>query len=310
MRIRHYLAWACVVGCGALGARALIDRPEPPRVVTVTAPPTVIAIAVPAPAPPAPPPAPPQPPPPSPAPPPPADTGCGDVTVIGVPTSLAPDQGGQLSDVSVSREGCVIAAHTKAGLQISWDGGATFTRVDDVGKTAAAADRVALLLDDGTLGTLVPGKPLERHAPKKLAYQTVLASGRWTALVSEKLIAATGDHGVTWRYIEPPKDIAVDRLEGDQLIGFGLTPTSEPDGEHIVDYMAGKVTNDLRHPGWHTSASYLGNAVDEEARYALTGDEFWGCGGSDKLIEFATGKDVAKVCAATCGRSRCTRGMA
>jgi hypothetical protein len=82
MRIRHYLAWACVVACGALGTRALIDRPEPPRVVTVTAPPTVIAIAVPAPPPLAPPP--PQPP----AQPSPASTRCGDVTTIGVPVAL------------------------------------------------------------------------------------------------------------------------------------------------------------------------------------------------------------------------------
>ena len=137
MRFRHHLAWACVVACGALGVRALIDRPVAPRVVTVTAPPTVIAIAVPAP-----PPTvvavavPPPPPPPPPAPEPPPHVGCGDVTTIGVPQTLAPNQGGSLDDVSVSREGCVIAARVKDGLAISWDGGATFTRVDVTRRTA------------------------------------------------------------------------------------------------------------------------------------------------------------------------------
>jgi hypothetical protein len=288
MRFRHYLAWACVVACGALGARALIDRPQAPHVVTVTAPPTVIAIAVPSPPPP--PPAPPPPPPPAPEPPP--HVGCADVATIGVPEKLAPNHGGDLYEVSVSREGCVIAARVKDGLAISWDGGATFTHVDVAGKPAAAADRVAVLLDDGTFGTLVPGKPLERSAPTKLAYRQVFASAWWTALVSDTLVAITDD-GVTWRYIEPPKDVTITRVDGDRLVGFGVKPTSEEDGNHLVEYMATRFTNDLRHPGWHTSASYLGNPLDEEGRYALTGDQFWGCGASEKLVEFATGKTIA-----------------
>lgn len=211
-----------------------------------------------------------------------------------MPSALAADHGGQFVDISVSREGCVIAARTKDVFSISWDGGASFTEVDAVGnaKAAAAADRVAVLLDDNTLGTFVPGKPLERHAPAKLAYQQVLANAGWTVLVSEKLVAVTDDHGVTWRYIEPPKDATIQGLDGDRLIGYGLRPTSDPDGEHIVDYIATTYTYDLRHPGWHAAAGHLGTPIDEEARYSLTGDKFWGCGGSDKLLELATGKEL------------------
>lgn len=289
MLVRHYLAWACVVACGALGARALIDRPEPPRVVTVTAPPTVIAIAVPAPAPPAPPPAAPVP---APAPVPSPHVGCGDVTAIGLPAKLAPAQGGDLYDVSVSSEGCVIAARVKDGLAISWDGGATFARMDVAGKPAAAADRVAVLLDDGTFGTIVPGKPLERHAPRKLGYSQVVASGRWTALTSEILVAVTDDHGVSWRYLEPPKDAIISHIEGDRMLAVATRVASD-DGDGMVTYTSTTYETDLRHPAWHAHSSYSGTAVDEEARYALTVDQFWGCGESQKLLESATGAEIA-----------------
>jgi hypothetical protein len=286
MRIRHYLAWACVVACGALGARALVDRPEPPRVVTVMPPPTVIAISVPIP--PAPPP---------PAPLPPVHVGCGDVATIGLPTAKAPRDvnGGSFVDVSVSREGCVIAARTKDALSISWDGGATFSRADATGvvQMVAAADRVALLLDDGTLGTLVPGQPMVRHAPKKLAYGQLLASENWTALVADALVAVTDDGGVTWRYVEPTKDVAIGRLDGSRLIGYASRPTSEPDGEHLVEYITTVYTNDLAHPAWRKGTHFTGTPADNEDRYARTGDAFWGCGSSEKLLDVATGAEVA-----------------
>ena len=268
-----------VVACGALGVRAMVERPQPVRVVVVPAPPVMIPLLVP--------------------PPPPARTGCGDVTTIGLPTArvTADVNAPELVDVAVSREGCVLAARTKDTLSISWDGGQTFSRLDQkaISHMVALADRVVVLLEDGRLGTVAPEQPMSFHAvPARLGSGgSLLADESEIAIVADGLVAVTGDAGSSWRYVEPLTDMTITRLDHGRLVGTIARPTSEPDGEHLVEYVSTTYANELGHPGWDAVATHAGTVADEEGRYALAGDQYWGCGMSEELVDIATGAVVA-----------------
>jgi hypothetical protein len=289
-RIRHHVSWAIVLACGALGARALIEKPAAPRVVTVQAPPTVIAIAVPAPPPPAPPPPPPAAPP--------VIPDCPDVSTVGVPVARvhADINAPGIAEVAVSREGCVIAARTETTLWVSWDAGQTFRHIEQPGITAmiAVADRVVLQFSNGKVSTLGPDMAFTDIAfPATIASSPVMvADGHWIGLLNEGLVAVTDDDGAHWRYIEPLPKMTVRRIAKGYLIGAVASITSD-DGMGDVHYASTTYTGDLRTPRWKAGATYPGSAIDEEARFSLDLDKFWGCGSSQKLLDTATGTEHA-----------------
>jgi hypothetical protein len=293
---RRRLTWravACVIvfGCGVLAARSLLDRPAavyiaipaPPAVIAIPAPPVIVVLPAPA-----------SPPSPAPSPPPPpvleAHAGCGaDVATIGVPIAQAPaadPDAPPIDEVAVSREGCTIAARTSAGIAVSFDGGRSFARSEmpDTTQMAAAGGRV-MLLGHSRLGTMLPGQPtVWREVPAALPDPKLFAAGKWTVLASAKLAGFSDDHGESWQYLEPPADFAVARLDADgHLHGTRWKAIVEANGFGPGEYTSTRYVTDFVHPRWRALDTNPGTPVEESGRYVLEADQFWGCGGSQKL---------------------------
>ncbi len=280
------------------GASIVIEMPPP----AVVPPPPVIAVIEQSPAPPPPPPPPPLPPPEPVAAvePPVIGTRCPrDVSTIGVPIAQAPQPvGGSLRGAAAAPQGCALAAWTEAEIHVSWDSGQTFARFEAKGVirlVAAAAERVAIVRDDGALGVVRRGEaPVWRALPKRAAdgqQMQLYAAGAWIAVtldrVGTELIAITDDDGATWRYLSPPDRALVAHLDPSGVLSArAITPTSEPDGEHIVEHVTQGFAASLRDPVWRRTRHTQGAVMLEVGpwSYTLEGDRFWGCGGSSKLV--------------------------
>ena len=294
----QHLACVVTIGCGALAAKALLDRPADVR-IEIPAPPTVVMVPAPPvivqPPPPPPPPAPPAPPPVLEA-----HVGCGDVATIGVPLAQLPADPDppRLTQVVVSREGCTIATQTASTIAVSFDGGQTFARIEmpDATVMAAAADRVMLLDKQGRLGTMQPGHAtVWRPLPAALPSSTVFAAGKWTVVQSTKLTGISDDSGESWRYLELPADSQIAQLDADgHLFATHWKVVIDGQGMGPSTYASTRLVTDLVHPHWRTLFGTPGTPADESGHYVLEMDRFWGCGGSQKL-EYGAGGQATEI---------------
>jgi hypothetical protein len=187
----------------------------------------------------------------------------------------------------VSREGCTLAARTASAIAVSFDGGRSFARTEMSGVTqmAAAIDRVMLLDGASRFGTMLPGQPtVWRAIPTPVVAGRLYAAGKWTVLAGEKLAALSDDNGDSWRYLELPAELAIARLEANgHLYGTRWKAIVEPSGENLGVYTSTRYVADVAHPRWRALDTNPGTPADESGRYVLEGDQFWGCGSSQKL---------------------------
>jgi hypothetical protein len=317
-------------GITSVGLYLLWLRPtptivQPPWVITLPTPaipPAQVVVQAPAPPPAAPVPAPapaadPAPEPPSVAPPVIGTRCVSDVTTIGVPVADPAPGSPQVAvtdpvlGATNDPDGCTIAAWTSDALFVSWDGGQTFARfpahghIDDA---AATANRVVVLRDQQRLGAVHPGdKELAWRELGALAVTedqaifTVAAAGRWTAVLrsNQPLIGATDDEGATWRFLKAPTTESIlppaahslrVTVDGHLRLTQRIVEVTEmgPGADHTNHYTA-----DVRSGRWLADGDAPRDPDASAWSYVLTGDKFWGCGGSDKLVALHHGKEVA-----------------
>jgi hypothetical protein len=294
----------------SLVATALLLHLRRPQVVAspvvVTVPAPVIMPAVPAP------PEPPPPPPPAPrVEPPVTGTTCvADVATVGVPIGQrelaeVSSPHGPLRGGAVDATGCVLAVWHPGALVVSWDGGQTFSQFDIDGTIDAVAPttgRVAILRDRNSLGVVHAGdaKILWRDigvlaSPDEGPGLGLSAAGRYTLISRGEapLLGITDSDGATWRFVTPPaadefRITAAGRIWATQTIvhADGDTGATVEDHRHMMDL------GDAR---WRHDGAIPFDPGEPAWTYALRQDEFWGCGGTEKLVAFHHGRAVATV---------------
>nr|HEX4316022.1 hypothetical protein [Kofleriaceae bacterium] len=294
------------VGAGTLALlRPPVELEVPTPIVIVQAPAPIavpapiVHVAVAPPAPPAPPvavavPA---------APRPIARARCADhVATFGTPLDPAAAITGDLRGVAVADDGgCTIAAWTTHELRDSRDGGQTW-RTTTLDASDAAFDDVAVgdnrvvVVADARVGVVtddaIAWQPLGRLAPAANGPgDRVHVGGAWIVVESDTLVGASDDGGATWRYLVP----------------VAATPTSSAswirevhaDGTMLARYQSWPEDIGMSGPPSYTLHD-LATTVDDGAwhadrrpstawSYTFETDQFWGCGGTDKLV--ATRRD-------------------
>lgn len=310
-----------VTGFASLGQS--MGRDAPPADIEVQAapvmPPSIVVVQQP-PAPP--PPAPEQPAPPPPAPQPPTHTTCAaDISTVGVPLKLVRDTSvGSDSDpttpwkfetlepgptdlrAAASSDGCTIAEWTATNdLAVSWDGGQTFHSYsldEPIVSVAVTARRVVLLnapgntpKATGSLGFLTPtdAVPTYHPLPEIPELSGVLAlfvGGTHVALSNDKTIAVTDD-GEAYRYLGLPSLPASFTLasvvritaDGDVVTSVIENPPAEAGDMGPPLFVPHVWTTNVRAGRWHET-----HATAPGWTYTWELDEFWGCGGNEKLV--------------------------
>jgi hypothetical protein len=273
MRIGHHLAWVCVIACHAS--------------------PTATAVAVSSP---------------------PVHVDCGDIARIGQPVAPVPSSANapELKDMSVSREGCVIAARTKDTLWVSWDGGASFARIEQAAVTqfVALSDRVVVLLEDGRVGTVMSDRRVELHpAPiktdhpwllggeRRLVYSGATSQGTDSddrlAIPEAGTVAVSDNGGASWRYLATMKGMSVVRVDGDRLVA-SVSELVSDDDSHTMRVGGLIYASDARDPAWRQIGSHFTSGqeqipLDTDWRYALEQPAVRNCPNcTDSIIEVAS----------------------
>jgi hypothetical protein len=232
------------------------------------------------------------PPPPAPPPPPPvavapvvAQARCpADPSTIGMPLVDQPTQ--DPSHWSAAVDGCVLVAWNEHETRVSRDGGATWASVLP-GQPATSA-RV-----DGERVAVTSGRLLGVARPKSEVWRSIPAAAHLVAggpstitLVSDdlKLTFVTPDDGATWRTYALP--------DGEKMINWA---SATADGVEIVaehfppDWEGGPNPDGIARYDW-TASGWKKVALDPAKpggwSYAIEGDKFWGCGGSDKIVAY------------------------
>ncbi|MBK9036752.1 MAG: hypothetical protein IPL61_36800 [Myxococcales bacterium] len=233
----------------------------------------------------------------------PAGTTCPrDLATIGLPFAIAiPDPAavaGEAGEVIVSATGCAIATTTARGVVASFDGGQTFVArlvaPGTLSQVALDADRIAALRDRQTLGIEhADGTVVWRALPAGLDPTMITGLAMGGGLVAltyrsepRSLIAVSADDGATWRTEFAPVDglawvsaLAATRIE---LTVERAPPDSTDGGDGWQERYAAR-------PGrlsWRRDEPRASSSW----RYQIVGDEFWGCGGTAKLLAIRDGR--------------------
>jgi hypothetical protein len=234
-----------------------------------------------------------------------------DPSTIGVPVDQ-PAVGPAVIGAQVSREGCTIAAWTEHAVFLSWDGGQTFASFEIAGAfQIAVTSEHAVLVRDRALGSVRPGdraitwreipglapRDGETAAEARLAGNLV-AGGRWAVIVVGKLVMASDDDGATWRYLTLPADnFVLSDLDAEgRLTATAIVPVRQGSSEEMD--MGGPQEVETRRfeirilgGRWRALPALPGRlaAATGAWSYVQDSDEFWGCGGSSKIVALRGG---------------------
>jgi hypothetical protein len=236
-----------------------------------------------------------------------------DPATIGVPVDQ-PATGPVVLGARASREGCTIAAWTEHAVFLSWDGGQTFASFEITGsfQVDVSADHAVLVRDGRAVGSVRPGDReitwreipgLAPHddepAAEARTARDLVAGGRWTAIAVGKLVMASEDDGATWRYLTLPADnLGLSALDADgRLTATAIVPL-HPRTEEEMDLGGPEAVEtrrfEIRILGgrWRALPALPGPlvAATRAWSYLHDRDQFWGCGGSFKIVAVRAGQ--------------------
>ena len=230
-----------------------------------------------------------------------------DVATIGMPYRAPDYTPSKLRGASVDPDGCTIAAWTGDEVFASWDGGVTVATYSAPGVLQVLlTPRRLLVLRRNELAVIHPGaEPVWRDLgaltsavdPSAL---WMYAAGDWILVnrLTDPLIAASDDDGVTWRYLTPPLKAQPYALTADGRIwavARTIKPGIEPGKEEGPDdFTENTYVTDMRTARWREHAMAPRPPIQEWI-YILAEDQFWGCGGSTKIVALHHGREVASL---------------
>lgn len=223
----------------------------------------------------------------------------------------------ELLGATASAHGCTIAAWSEHALFLSWDGGQSFAQLAMTGafQVAVGAARAVIVRDRRELAVVRPGdrdlrwsvlpgiarRDAEGDAPADpdhMVARELVASGRWTVVTAGKLIMASDDDGASWRYLPLPAErFQLTTLDDEgRLAAIAIAPLHPRPTDDVSGAPEELETRryELQVAGgtWRTLPALRGPlaAATRSWSYVHDSDEFWGCGGSTKIVAVRGGR--------------------